>query len=304
MESEGRGKNNFGERVILNKIRIVTDSSADIPPQIQEELGISVVPLYVRFGDQTFKDGVTISHDEFYQRLVAGENFPNTIQPSPGDFKDTYEALVKDADGIVSIHLSEKFSGTVNSARQARDLVKGNCPIEVINSESMSIGLGLICIAAARAARAGDDLASVLKVANEAIPEAHLLVLFDSLKYLAKGGRIGKAKSLLGTLLNIKPLLSMKDGIVVPISQVRSFSKGLESLYLFLSNALKEKGNVKDLAIMYNTTPNEANKLADRIAQLYPREKIIMGRIGPILGAHAGPNLIVTCFRGAKPALL
>ncbi len=136
----------------------------------------------------------------------------------------------------------------------------------------------------------------------EAISEIHLLVLFDSLKYLAKGGRIGQAKSLLGTILNIKPLLSMKDGIVVPVSQARSYSKGLEKLYLFLSNALEEKGKVKDLAIMYNTTQNESNNLADRIAPLYPREKIIMGQIGPILGSHAGPNLIVTCFRGVNPA--
>jgi DegV family protein with EDD domain len=282
-------------------IKIVTDSSADIPAKLREELGITVVPLYVRFGDQTFKDGVTISNDEFYRRLTSGEVFPNTILPSPADFKQTYEELIKNADGIVSIHLSEKFSGTVNSAKQARDMIKSRCPIEVINSNSMSIGLGLICIAAARAARAGENLSAVVKVANEAILETHLLVLFDSLKYLAKGGRIGQAKSLLGTLLNIKPLLSMRDGIVVPISQVRSYSKGLEKLYLFLVNALKEKGNVKDLAIMYNTNQNEANSLVDRIAPFYPRENIIMGPIGPILGTHAGPNLIVTCVRGRIP---
>jgi DegV family protein with EDD domain len=279
-------------------IRIVTDSAADIPLKLREELGISVVPLYVRFGDETFKDGVTISNDEFYRRLTSGEVYPNTILPSPTDFKQTYEELVKDADGIVSIHLSEKLSGTVNSAKQARDLMKSKCPIEIINSDSMSIGLGLICIAAARAARAGENLSTVVKVVNEAMSETHLLVLFDSLKYLAKGGRIGQAKSLLGTLLNIKPLLSMRDGIVVPVSQVRSYSKGLEKLYLFLTNALREKGNVKDLAIMYNTFQNEAYNLAERIAPLYPREKIIMGPIGPILGTHAGPNLIVTCVRG------
>ena len=283
------------------KIKIVTDSSADIPLQIREELGISVVPLYVRFGDETFKDGVTISNDEFYRRLVSHEVFPNTIQPSPMDFKQTYEELVKDADGIVSIHLSDKFSGTGNSARQAGTLVKGKCPIEVINSESMSIGLGLICIAAARAARAGENLPAVIKVVKEAISETHLLVLFDSLKYLAKGGRIGQAKSLLGTLLNIKPLLSMKDGIVVPVSQARSYSKGMEKLYIFMADALQKQGNVKDLAIMYNTNQNESNNLAERISSLYPREKIISGPIGPILGSHAGPNLIVTCFRGLSP---
>jgi DegV family protein with EDD domain len=288
-------------RGTLMKIKIVTDSSADIPLELRKELGISVVPLYVRFGETTFKDGVTISNDEFYRRLVAGEVFPNTMQPSPMDFKQTYQELVKEADGIISIHLSDNFSGTGNSARQARGLMESKCPIEVINSESMSIGLGMIVIAAARAAGAGENMSSVVKTVKEAISETHLLVLFDSLKYLAKGGRIGQAKNLLGTLLNIKPLLSMKDGIVVPVSQARSYSKGLEKLYLFLANALQKKGNVKELAIMYNTTQNESNNLADRIASLYPREKIISGPIGPILGSHAGPNLIVTCYRGKNP---
>ncbi len=283
-------------------IRIVTDSSSDIPPQIREELGITVVPLYVRFGNVTFKDGVTISNDDFYKRLVSGEVFPNTIQPSPADFKEVYEGLTKGADGIVSIHLSEKFSGTSNAARQAAELVKDKIPVEVINSNSMTIGLGMICMAAARAARDGADMKTVVTVANEAIPDIHILTLFDSLKYLAKGGRIGQAKSLLGSLLNIKPILSMKDGIVVPVSQVRSFSKGLEQLYQFMSNALKEKDNVQELAIMYNTTPKEANTLAERISPLYPREKIIMGQAGPILGTHAGPNLVVVVIKGKIPA--
>jgi DegV family protein with EDD domain len=141
----------------------------------------------------------------------------------------------------------------------------------------------------------------VVKVVKDAIPEIHFLAMFDSLKYLAKGGRIGKAKGLLGTMLNIKPMLSMKDGVVIPINMARSVSKGLEQLYNFMANALKDKANVKELAIMYNTTLKEAKALADRIAPLYQREKIIMGQIGPILGAHAGPNLIVIGIRGIVP---
>lgn len=283
------------------KIKIVTDSAADIPPQLLKELDITVVPLYVRFGDETYKTGTEISNQQFYNRLIAGDVFPNTIQPSPEDFKQVYEQLAKHADGIVSIHLSEKFSGTVNSAKLGRDLLKSKCPIEVINSDSMTIQLGLICIAAARAAKAGESQANVLKIVNEAIPEVHVLVLFDSLKYLAKGGRIGKAKGLLGTLLNVKPLLGMKDGVVVPVSQVRSRSKGLEQLYVFMENALKIKDNVEELAILYNTTQNEALALVERISPLYPREKIIMAEIGPILGAHAGPNLVGVCIRSKFP---
>jgi DegV family protein with EDD domain len=283
-------------------IRVVTDSSADIPPQIREELDISVVPLYIRFGETTFKDGVSISNAEFYRKLVEENIFPNTIQPSPADFQAVYDKLSRECDGIVSIHLSEKFSGTANSARQARQLMDSKCPIEIIDSQSMSIGLGLIAIAAARAARAGASFQEVIKAAKEAIPEIHLMVLFDTLKYLAKGGRIGQAKGLLGALLNIKPLLGMKDGIVVPISQVRSYSKGLDMEFNFVTAALKQKGQVKELAVMFNTTVTEAQALVNRIAPLYPREKIIMAEIGPILGTHAGANLVGICIQGKLPA--
>jgi DegV family protein with EDD domain len=279
-------------------VKIVTDSSADIPPHLLKELGITVVPLYVRFGEEIFKGGVDITNDDFYDRLVDGNTFPNTIQPSPMDFKQAYAEVAKDADGIVSIHLSEKFSGTYQSAKQAAEMMADKCPVEVINSESMTIGLGMICIAAARAAKDGATLEETVKIVKDAIPEIHFLALFDSLKYLAKGGRIGKAQGLLGTMLNIKPLLSMKDGEVVPVSKVRSVSKGLDQLYAFMANALKNKANIKELAIMYNTTLKEAKALAERIEPLYPIEKIIMGQIGPILGAHAGPNLIVIGIRG------
>lgn len=283
-------------------IKIVTDSSADIPLELQKKLGISVVPLYVRFGTEMFKDGVTISNDEFYERLVKGDTFPNTSQPSPMDFKQTYEALAGDADGIISIHLSEKFSGTCQSARQARDLMEKKCPVEVINSESMTIGLGMICLAAARAASNGAGMDETINIIKEAIPEIHFLAMFDSLKYLAKGGRIGQAKSLLGTILNIKPMLSMKNGIVIPISMARSFSRGVTNLYNYIASAVKKKDAIKDIAIMYNTTMDAALSLRDRIAPLYPPEKIIMGQIGPILGTHAGPNILVIGIHGTISA--
>jgi DegV family protein with EDD domain len=278
-------------------IKIVTDSSADIPPQLLKELDISVVPLYVRFGNDVFRDKVDISNEEFYNRLVNGDVFPNTSQPSPVDFIKVYEELAKDADGIVSLHLSAKLSGTIQSALQARESLKTTCPIEIIDTLSITIGQGMVCIAAAKAAQAGATMEEVVKLAREAVPEIHFLVLFDSLKYLAKGGRIGKAQSLMGSMLNIKPLLGLKDGEVVPISKARSYSKGLEQQYEFVERTIRE-GEVKDLAIMYNTKQDEANALATRIAPLYPREKIIMGEIGPILGTHSGPNLTAVCIRG------
>lgn len=282
-------------------VKIVTDSSADIPPGLLKELDISVVPLYVRFEEEVYKDGVTISHDEFYRRLTEGNLFPATIQPSPGDFKQMYESLAHDADGIVSIHLSEKLSGTCQSARQAAEMMENTCPIEVIDSQSMTIGLGMVCMAAARAARDGANLQETAQLARDALKDIHFLVLFDSLKYLAKGGRIGHAKSMLGTMLNIKPMLSMKDGVVIPVKMARSFSKGIVELYDYMSSALQVKGNVKELAIMYNTAPQDAEALRDRIAPLFPVEKIIMAEAGPILGTHAGPNLLGVSIRGTVP---
>ena len=278
-------------------VKIVTDSSADIPPQLLKELDITVVPLYVRFGNDVFRDKVDISNEDFYKKLVSGEVFPATSQPTPLDFKQVYEELAKDADGIVSVHLSAKLSGTIPSALQARESLQSACPIEIIDSLAITGGRGMVCLAAARAAKAGATMEEVVKIANEAVPQIHFMVLFDTLKYLAKGGRIGKAKSLMGAMLNIKPLIGLKDGEVVPMGKARSYSKGMEQQYEFIEKAIK-KGEVKELAIMYNTSPDEANALADRISPLYPREKIIMGEIGPILGTHSGPNQLVVCIHG------
>lgn len=278
-------------------IKIVTDSSADIPPQLLKELGITVVPLYVRFGNDVFRDNVDISNEEYYRRLVNDNVFPNTSQPSPADFKQVYEELAKDADGIVSLHLSAKLSGTIPSALQARETMQNSCPIEIIDTLSITIGQGLVCLAAAKAAKAGATMDEVVKIAREAVPEIHFMVLFDSLKYLAKGGRIGKAKGLMGAMLNIKPLIGMKDGEVIPLGKARSYSKGLEQQYEFIEKAIDE-GKVEELAIMYNTKKDEAEALADRVAPMYPREKIIMGEIGPILGTHSGPNITAVCLLG------
>ena len=278
-------------------VKIVTDSSADIPPQLLKELDIAVVPLYVRFGNDVFKDKVDMSNREFYEKLVSGEVFPNTSQPTPLDFKNVYEELAKDADGIVSIHLSAKLSGTIPSALQARESMQGSCPIEIVDSLAITGGLAMICLATARAAKAGATMEEVVKIAHEAVPDIHFMVLFDTLKYLAKGGRIGKAKGLMGAMLNIKPLIGLKDGEVVPLGKARSYSKGMEQQFEFIEKAIKE-GEVKEISIMYNTRQDEADALADRIAPLYPREKILMGEIGPILGTHGGPNMLVACIHG------
>ena len=274
-------------------IKIVTDSTADLPPTLAEELGITVVPVYLRFGDQIYHDRVDISEDEFYDRLLHDPIHPSTTQPTPQDFTTIYQKLSQDAEGIVSIHVTSRLSGTYNSAIQGKELAEVGCPIEVVDSQTVSMAMGIIAIAAAKMARSGKSLQQVAAEVRQIIPNIHLLILFDTLKYLAKGGRIGKAKGLLGSLLNVKPLLSIKDGELVPTGQVRTRSKGIQRLF----EAVKNATGIQDLSIMYSTTPNEAQILAEDIGSIFPREQITLARVGPALGVHAGPGALAIGLR-------
>jgi len=278
-------------------VKIVTDSTADVPPTLAEELGITVVPVYLRFGDEVYRDRVDISEDEFYQRLLQDPIHPSTTQPTPQDFVDAYQRLSQEADGIISIHVTSKLSGTYNSAMQGKKLVKDGCPIEVVDSETVSIAMGLIAMEAAKIARSGKSLQQVVAKVKQTIPNIHLLILFDTLKYLAKGGRIGKAKALLGSILSVKPLLTVKDGELVPAGQVRTRSKGIQRLIDFAKNAI----DIQDLSVLYSTTPDEAQTLAEHIGSIFPRERITLARLGPGLGVHGGPGVLAIGFREKEP---
>jgi len=267
-------------------VRIVTDSSCDLPPELVQEMGITVVPLYVRFGEEVYRERVDISLDEFYKRLEQGPIHPVTIQPSPQDFVTAYQKVASEADGIVSIHISSKLSGTFNSALQGKKLLEKDFPIEVVDSQIITVGLALICIAAAKMAKAGESLASVVEEVKQMLPNIHLLALLDTLKYLQKGGRIGKAKALLGSILNVKPMITLKEGEVVPAGQTRSRSKGIERLFSFVESV----SNIEDLAIAYNTTPDEAQTLAERLGSILTKEAVKVIRLGTTLGVHMGPG--------------
>jgi DegV family protein with EDD domain len=274
-------------------IKIVTDSSADLPAQLAQELGITVVPLYVRFGEEVYRERVEISEEDFYQRLLHGPVHPVTIQPNPQDFANVYQKLSPEADGIVSIHISSKLSGTCNSASQGREVIEKGCPIEVIDSQVLTVGLGLICIAAATVAKTGADLQQVVKEVKQTLPNVHLLALVDTLKYLLLGGRIGKAKALVGSLLNVKPLLTLEEGEVVPRGQARTRSKGIERLFDFVAKAT----NIQDLAVAYSTTPDEAQTLAERIGSMFTKQPVKIARLGTTMGVHMGPGALAVAFR-------
>ena len=279
-------------------IKVVTDSSSDLSPDFAEALGIVVVPLYVRFGEEIYRERVTISDEEFYQKLLEGTVHPVTIQPSPSDFSEVYQKIAREADGIISIHLSSKLSGTVNSALLAKDVVRTDCPIEVVDSRTVSVALGLITIAISRAARQGNELQQVLEIAKDAIENTHSLCLLDTLKYLELGGRIGKAKALLGTMLNIKSLITVKDGEVVSSGQVRSRTEGMEQLVDFV----KDAATVKDLAIGYSTTIDDAISLIQRLYSPRAKPKAMLFRLGTTIGAHTGPGTLIVSFRGKLAA--
>ncbi|GAH23944.1 unnamed protein product, partial [marine sediment metagenome] len=270
-------------------VKIVTDSTSDLPAQIAQELGITVVSAYVRFGEMVYRDGVDIGHDELYQKLVASPIHPATSQPSPGDFADVYRKLARETDEIVSIQATSKLSGIYNSALQGRELAATGCHIEVVDSLSVSMGLGLIAMAAARLAKAGESLEAVMEEVRQAIPSIRLLGVFDTLKYLLRGGRIGKAKALLGSVLNVKPLITMRDGELFPAGQARTRSKGIDRLFDLVKNAL----DIQELAIVHSTTPDEAGSLKERIASIFDRRRIHIARLGPALGVHGGPGALI-----------
>jgi DegV family protein with EDD domain len=247
--------------------------------------------LYVIFGSTTYRSGIDITEDEFYQKL-QGPVWPTTSQPSPQDFVDVYNQCAKGADGILSIHLSSKLSGTINSADQAKKLANVKCPIEIIDSLEVSMATGLIVVAAARMAKAGKRLTEIADSVRKMVSNTKLLILFDTLEYLAKGGRIGKARSVLGSILNVKPLLTLKDGEFVPVTQVHSRSKGKGKLLEFVRNAK----DIEALAVVYTTTPDEAKELAASITAI-PKASIIVAQVGSALGVHGGPGALAIAMR-------
>jgi DegV family protein with EDD domain len=276
-------------------IKVVTDSGADIPIEVAKGLGITVVPVYIYFGDKAYKDGVDIGPDELYKRLVEGPIYPTTTQPMPTDFAKTYGALSKDADAIVSIHLPTKVSGTYNAALQGIEIAKPKCKVHVVDSFSVSVGLGIVAMAAARLAKAGGNLEEVLEETKKAISQTQIRALLDTLHYLLKGGRITKAKALVGTLLNVKPILTMRDGEIVQAGMARSYAKGIEQLFEFVRNY----PNLQEVAIAHSTVPEEAKALKKRIASIIGEENIHMSRVGAGLGVHGGPGTLLVAARSS-----
>ncbi|MCH7739293.1 MAG: DegV family protein [Chloroflexi bacterium] len=271
----------------------MTDSTADIPPETLEELGIHVIPLKVIFGDEEFIDGVTMQAAEFYTRLVDDDVFPTTSQPSSGEFIDVYTGLLDRFDGVVSIHISAELSGTLDSAIQARgQMGDAGEAIRIVDSRSVSMGIGLVVLEAARAAQAGRDLDSVTELAEELVPRTGVIFLLDTLEYLRRGGRIGPASAFLGTLLRFRPLLQIDEGVVKPLERPRSRRKGIERIRAHIESV----GALHSAAVIAANDPVGAADLAQAIGDLVPGDVLAMSTIGPVIGAHAGPGVIGVAY--------
>lgn len=268
-------------------IRIVTDSTADLAAAEIETYGIVVVPLTIHFGSESYRAGVDIQTDEFYARMPRSEVLPRTSQPSPAAFQTAYEGL-REANGIVSVHISGKLSGTLNSARAGAALVEGAPPIELVDTNSASMGLGFAVLAAARAAAEGGELAAVAAAAREAALRTRLLLFVDTLEYLQKGGRIGRARAFLGTLLKTKPVLELRDGVIEPLERPRTRQRATERLFEL---TVRTPG-VQEVVVLYGSTPEEAGALAERVREALAGVPVGVGHCSPVIGVHTGPGAL------------
>lgn len=267
-------------------VRIVTDSTSDIPKALADELNITVVPLTISFGAQSFRDGIDLSADEFYARLQQTKTLPTTSQPPPALFQHAYEHLVTQGE-VISVHLSYKFSGTVETARNTARQVAAD-EITVIDSGTASMGLGLCALAAARLAAAGAGRAECAAAAESVARRQQVAVAFETLEYLRRGGRIGRARAFLGGMLRLKPILTVRDGEAHPVMRVRSRAKAIEELFAVVARA----EGATEAAVMHTTTPDDAEALAARVRAALPAATVHLGRFGPVLGVHGGPGML------------
>jgi DegV family protein with EDD domain len=276
-------------------VRVVTDSACDLPDDLIERNGIGVVPLTIRFGNEELIDRKELSTDEFWRRLADSDVLPETSAPSAGAFEGAFRGMVEDgATGIICINLSSKLSATMQSAQVAAQAVQADCPVVVIDSLMVSMGLGSLCLTAAQRAADGDSLESIVANVTDRRNRSKLYGALDTLEFLKKGGRVGNARALLGTMLAIKPVLEVRDGVVEEAGKVRTRSKALR----LLVDRVKE-GPFENLSVLHGNAP-DVDELLDLLEPLAARDQIVVGQIGPVIGTHAGPRVIGVTFQAGS----
>jgi DegV family protein with EDD domain len=275
------------------KVQVITDSTCDMPKSLVKELGIKVVPIYLRFGEKTYRDGVDITKDEFYSMLISSTVHPATSQPNPEDFASVYREYCNTADGIVSIHVSSKISGVFNSANIAKKSLESQCPIEIIDSKFNSAGLGLVVEAAALTARVGGSFSEVINETKKAINQVGMFGIFETMKYLARSGRVNKTIAVTASVLNVMPLLTFHDGEIVRAGLVRTVGKGVDRIIDYVKNNTP----ISELTIAHSMVAQQADQLKKRLIEFISEEKIDIAELGAGLGVHGGPGVLLAAIR-------
>lgn len=284
----------------MPKIAVVTDSCASIPDSLLQSLNIHWVPYYIHRGEEILRDLVTAKRESFYSWLPSADELPKTASPGPGDYLTTYEKLAKEegVQEIVSIHMTSKGSGAYQAAMAGKSMLLELMPdlhIEVIDTLNVSMCQGWIVIESARAALAGKPFPEIVNLAKKMIPLTQMIQTADTLKYLYMGGRIGKAKQLAGALLRIKPLIGMKDGVIVPLGQARSRNKAYQMMVDMIETAVGSMGKIK-VAYMHAAAKEEAEKLKEMVEARLTCVESLVSELSPALGVHTGPGTAGLCY--------
>lgn len=268
-------------------VKVVTDSLSDIPPALVQELDITVVPLLVRFGGDVYRDRVDLTMAEFHKKLTATTTLPSTSQPAVGVFEETFSTLAKETDEIFSVHVIGALSGTFNSAAAAAHNI-AQAAIRVVDSQSVSMGLGWLAILAARAAKEGKNLDQIDRLVADSLRRVHIIAMLDTLEYAQRGGRLGKGAALAGSLLNVKPILSITDGEVVPVEKPRTQQRALERIV----DIAFASGPIQEIAVIHAAAPEQAEQLREMLSKTLVEADIVVAETGPVLSAHTGPGAV------------
>jgi DegV family protein with EDD domain len=278
---------------------VVTDSLAWLPPELAQQHGIRVVPLHVSFGDEHFTETVDLTNHEFYRRLRQAAAPPKTSQPSAGEFLETYrEAVQAGARAILSVHASSKLSGTVRSAATAADLLRAEAPgvrVEVLDTLQVAPAQGIVVLRAADAAAAGRPFEEIVANARALMPKPRILVTVETLEYLQKGGRIGRARALLGSLLHIRPVLTVVDGEVAPVDRVRTRSRAMERMVELVGEYAQGRP-LGHAGVLHAEAPEAAEELTRRLRERFTIERYVAAEIGPVIGTYVGPGAFGLTF--------
>ncbi len=276
-------------------VKIITDSTADIPADVVERLDITVLPMTINVGNKKYRDGIDVNPENFFTLVEHAPTPPTTSPPTARAFEEAYAALMKQTDEIVSIHVSSKLSQTVRIATRTAVPLLGRSKIVVIDSQLISVGLGMLVTKAAEAAAKGATLDEVVRLVRGLVPRIYLAFFVETLDYLEHGGRVAKAQALLGGMLSIKPLLILEEGEIVALEKVRNRQKAIEKLVEFIT----EFTRIQRMVILHNRTPEDVNTLIEQVNLVLPNLDISVDLYGPVLATHLGPNALgVVVYEG------